>query len=182
MPTKTTRPTGTLPTGYDTGILIKVPDEQHVLHVGRWEPEGYAEQLFPRQHPRVEAVRNPVSVQKFRTRCRMTEHRKFRCFCHQGRALPSVQPVRLSAAARPAARREPCGGRGVELVACVKIRSGTEAVSMSATEDLSVDATRGTVRAPWGIGCIFAQLSTTHLQTHLQPRVASGENFLLRAG
>ena len=64
MPTKTTRPTGTLPTGYDTGILIKVPDEQHVLHVGRWEPEGYAEQLFPRQHPRVEAVRNPVSVQK----------------------------------------------------------------------------------------------------------------------
>lgn len=70
----------------------------------------------------------------------------------------------------------------MELVACVKIRSGTEAVSMSATEDLSVDATRGTVRAPWGIGCIFAQLSTTHLQTHLQPRVASGENFLLRAG
>ena len=45
----------------------------------------------------------------------------------------------------------------MELVACVKIRSGTEAVSMSATEDLSVDATRGTVRAHWGIGCIWAQ-------------------------
>ena len=44
MPTKTTRPTGTLPTGYDTGILIKVPDEQHVLHV--LEPR-YAEQHFP---------------------------------------------------------------------------------------------------------------------------------------
>ena len=28
---------------------------------------------------------------------------------------------------------------------------------MSATEDLSVDATRGTVRAHWGIGCIWAQ-------------------------
>lgn len=50
MPTKTTRPTGTLPTGYDTGILIKVPDEQHVLHVGRCARVGavrYAEQLFP---------------------------------------------------------------------------------------------------------------------------------------
>ena len=37
----------------------------------------------------------------------------------------------------------------VELVVCVKIRSGTEAVSMSATEGLSVDAT---------VGCVYIDI------------------------
>ena len=45
----------------------------------------------------------------------MTERRKFRCFCHQGRALPSVQPVRLSTAAarRDAMRRSRSGAGGM---------------------------------------------------------------------
>ena len=73
----------------------------------------------------------------------MTDRRKFRCLNVIKAVHFRVQPRSFhSARLHDASHVEV---EAVELVVCVKIRSGTEAVSMSATEGLSVDATVGCV-------------------------------------
>ena len=104
----------------------------------------------------------------------MTDRRKFRCLNVIKAVHFRVQPRSFHPAADPAARRAraACGGRGVELVACVKIRSGTEAVSMSATEGLSVDAT---------VGCVYRGGSLLPLEYRVWLVVGAALTVELRA-
>jgi hypothetical protein len=60
----------------------------------------------------------------------------------------------------------------VELVAYVKIRSGTEAVSISATEGLSVDAT---------VGCVYRGGSLLPLEYRVGLVVGAASTVELRA-
>jgi hypothetical protein len=107
----------------------------------------------------------------------MTDRRKFRCLNVIKAVHFHVQPRSFQPAAarraRAGARRAACGGRGVlELVAYVKIRSGTEAVSMSATEGLSVDAT---------VGCVYRGGSLLPLEYRVGLVVGAALTVELRA-